>query len=261
MKTITETIGKWGVTTSPDTPERRSTPRPGDLIEFADNLRHYPVSHRLCRIDHVDGDAVSVVNGMGSAFLDRDGHVSISGGPFFSLPLSTLRPTERLEVSWMWNWGHNSPGANQGVHYEIERPVFRATDHPDSYKTRYSRNGERDARQGGEYRHGPISEFGVVVSSKLDHDGVTRYSFYDPELAMVNFCTGDKYYRVSCPFHEMATLIAVCGWDGIDRGSLGRRGADELARLEALPHLPLLGDTDTAAWFKAHAVEYSETPA
>lgn len=261
MNTITETIGKWGTTTSPDTTERRSTPRPGDLIEFADNLRHYPVSNRLCRIDNIDDEEqrASVVNGMGSAFLDRSGHVSISGGPFFSLPLSTLRPTERLEVSRMWNWGHNSPGANQGVHYTIKRPVFQATDHPDSYKTRHSRHSESDARQGGEYRHGPISDFGVVVATSKSHDGLTRYSFYDPELAMVNFHTGDKCYRVSCPFHEMATLIAVCGWDGLDRGSLGRRGADELARLEKLPHLPI--PDDIAAWFKDHAVEYSELPA
>lgn len=138
MQHIIETIGKWGVKTIP-IEFRMNVPKPGDIVEFSKELRKYPVSYHRCRIDHIDKErgTVSLVDGMGSAFLSEGGHVSISGGPFFSVPINSLEATNCTAKSTMWNWGDNAPGAAQGVHYDIQRPLFRATVHP---------NGGKDAK-------------------------------------------------------------------------------------------------------------------
>ena len=177
--TITETIGSWGEITTPYEPDRRTQPRAGDIIEFPEELRNYPVTYRRCRIASIDAQTgmASIVNGMGSAFIMEDASLSISGGPFFSLPVESLEATHELHKARVWNWGGNSPGAGQGVDYHIDRPVFRATEHPKDHRITFSHAGEKHARQGGTYRHDPIPEHATLARSWSDHDGLTGYLF------------------------------------------------------------------------------------
>ena len=173
---IIETLGPWGVKTTPYR-FRWQTPKAGDVIRFDEDVRRYPVSYKFCRIDHVDEDeqCVGIVDSMGSAFISENGHLSISGGPFFGLPLKALTPTGDLQETVVWNWGDNSPGAAQGVHYRILRPVFRALAHPDEYPTRYARD-EQDARKGGLGNHEPLWHAELIhVGPKLD--GYCTYHF------------------------------------------------------------------------------------
>uniref|UniRef100_A0A6M3JFN5 Uncharacterized protein n=1 Tax=viral metagenome TaxID=1070528 RepID=A0A6M3JFN5_9ZZZZ len=178
MQHIIETIGKWGVKTTP-VYLRMTKISAGDVVQFPDEHKRYPVSYRHCRIDHVDRDKgmVGMVDGMGSAFITESGSLSISGGPFFSLPIECLKPLHTTHTVRVWNWGDNSPGAAQGVDYHIERPLFEATASPGDYTIRYSQNGEQDARQGGEYNHGGLEEHARLVRTWEDHDGLTGYLF------------------------------------------------------------------------------------
>lgn len=128
---IIESIGGWGVKTVPAR-LRFNDPKAGDLIQFPEELQKYPISHEYCRIQSVNEEkwTASVVNGMGSAFISENGHHDISGGPFFTMNLNDLDPLYMLKAADVWNWGDNLPGAGQGVHYTIYRPVFRAMVHP-----------------------------------------------------------------------------------------------------------------------------------
>ena len=129
MTHIVESIGAWGVVTSPLQPRVRH-PRAGDIVDFGENQGTYPFTQgKYGRIDSADwlGEEglILVCCEMGSAFLFESGGVSISGGPFWSGPLSELEATGLLKLARYWNWGDNSPGAYQGVDYHFDRPVFR----------------------------------------------------------------------------------------------------------------------------------------
>ncbi len=176
---IIESIGNWGMKTTPFDTERMSTPHAGDVVEFSEELRKYPVSCRFCRIDRIDDETgqAHLVNGMGSAFMHQDGSLEISGGPFFSVPLETLAHTSAVHQVTVWNWGDNSPGAGQGVDYHIDRPVFEAKRTPGDFQMAYSKVSETHARQGGEYNHNWIDETAVLIRSWPSHDGLTAYLF------------------------------------------------------------------------------------
>ena len=178
MNHIIETIGKWGVKTTP-IDERISSVHAGDVVQFPEEYRHYPVSYAECRVDHIDNESglVHMVDGMGSAFLDADAKLDISGGPCFSLPIECLEPMHATRQTHVWNWGDHSMGAGQGVDYHIDRPMFRVTASPSDFETRYSRNGEEHARQGGKYRHGSIDDAWQLVRTWPDHHGLTAYLF------------------------------------------------------------------------------------
>jgi len=126
---IVESIGKWGVKTTPEQQAhtRMSTPKPGDIIEFTDT--EYP--HTSGKYGRIEGMGIwkegefHICCHLGSAFLSENGRVSISGGPFESVKPDDLEPTFKLKYAEYWNWGNNLPGANQGVHYKIARPVFK----------------------------------------------------------------------------------------------------------------------------------------
>lgn len=178
MGHIIETIGSWGVKTSDMSYGRLGTPKPGDLVEFPDEVKRYPVSCKVCRIDRIDKDRgiAHIVDGMGSAFLCEDGTVSISGGPFFSLPLSALKPANITAISTMWNWGDNGPGAGHGVSYHLDRPVFVADAHPNDFAIRYART-EEYARKGGIYRSDPVPESAPLMRKTPAHDEQTEWLF------------------------------------------------------------------------------------
>jgi hypothetical protein len=178
MQHIIETIGKWGVKTTP-VGLRMTKISAGDVVQFPDEHKRYPVSYRRCRIDRIDREKgmVGMVDGMGSAFITESGSLSISGGPFFSLPIECLTPMHCTHTVHVWNWGDNSPGAGQGVDYHIERPLFEANASPSDYAIRYSRKGEQGARQGGEYNHGVLAEIAKLVRTWEEHDGLTGYLF------------------------------------------------------------------------------------
>jgi len=178
MNHIIETVGSWGVKTSPYK-IRMTNPKAGDVVEFSEELKRYPVSSPRCRIDRIDHETkmIHLVNGMGSAFLCEDGSLSISGGPFFSLPFESLEPTIQLHTARFWNWGDNSPGADQGVDYYIARPVFKATEGPNDHAIRYD-TSEEGARNGGVYKHRLLNTDARLVRTwPAGYDGLTAYLF------------------------------------------------------------------------------------
>lgn len=136
---IVESIGKWGVKAT-NSGTRLFTPKAGDVIDFGEDYENnpYPFNKtRYGRIEQVgkparDGYCGWLEEGQahvcvhpGSAFLREDGSVSISGGPFAVIETKDLKPTVTLKALGFWNWGNNSPGADQGIDYQIARPVFK----------------------------------------------------------------------------------------------------------------------------------------
>jgi len=110
---------------------RMQTPKPGDVIDFGENYKENPYPFNHARYGTIDSDNAftkpgqfSVCCHMGSIFLGEN-YVSISGGPFSSIEKTDIQPAFELKIQDMWNWGNNTPGANHGVYYSIERPVFK----------------------------------------------------------------------------------------------------------------------------------------
>jgi hypothetical protein len=121
---IIESIGKWGVKTTAEA-SRFGTPKPGDVVLFADGLPYPFKNSRIGRVEALsDKGDLHICCELGSAFLFENGGVSISGGPFATIKLADLRPTFRLHEANFWNWGDNGSGAGNGVNYKIARPVF-----------------------------------------------------------------------------------------------------------------------------------------
>jgi hypothetical protein len=133
MNNIIESIGAWGVVTTSGT-HRLVTPKSGDIVDLIEVQGEYPfIYSRYGRIETVGPgrcgwckeDEAHICCDMGSAFLNEDGTVSISGGPFKVIKLQDLEPTYELYEATYWNWGNNGPGSHHGVYYKIQRPVFR----------------------------------------------------------------------------------------------------------------------------------------
>ena len=122
---IIESIGSWGVHTTP-VAHRIDKVRPGDAVAIK-HLKKYPFRGRewatVAQVDLKRG-TVSLCVGVCSTFLNEDGTVSISGGPFCQASLDELVPQHTLRDQRLWNWGDNWAGASQGVEYVIPRPVF-----------------------------------------------------------------------------------------------------------------------------------------
>lgn len=129
---IIETIGKWGVKTTPAEHARYKSPQPGDVIDFGVFQGEYPFNYKYGRIDSRTRDKgrISVCCGGASVFLNEDGSVNISGGPFHSVNLEDLEPAFELKTVRFWNWGDNGPGGGHGVDYYIPRPIFRLASRP-----------------------------------------------------------------------------------------------------------------------------------
>lgn len=175
---IIESIGKWGVVSTPYD-MRINRVRPGDIIEVSQELRKYPCTSAYSRIASVDENGVaSVCEAMGSAHLLQDGSCDISGGPWWSIPVSLLQPKYELREATYWNWGGNYPGANQGVYYRIYRPVHILTVHPDDIKYRYAID-EYGARNGKFSHELPLNkdEWNLYLRGKECMDGEYLYVF------------------------------------------------------------------------------------
>lgn len=131
---ITEYVGKSGVRSSTFDHDRASHPRPGDLVLWIDGT--YGMIESIGK--WADNEA-QVCSNQGSAFLG-EGYISISGGPFFSIPLAELEPAPMLglHAAHFWNWGDNQAGASMGVDYTLMRPVFRYTGDPEHTYTHRS---------------------------------------------------------------------------------------------------------------------------
>jgi hypothetical protein len=136
MKSIIETISKKGIqSTSPENYNTRcANPRPGDIVDFGDFEGIYPFTSGKYGTIEFSGESyatnkneIYVCCGGASVFLMDSGKVSISGGPFEVIPKANIEPTYATKQVNFWNWGNNSPGANQGVHFIIERPIFLLT--------------------------------------------------------------------------------------------------------------------------------------
>jgi hypothetical protein len=118
---IIESINGDGLVTTLYTHARAATPRPGDFVRWTDGTigRVELVGTGWC-----EPDEAHVCREVGSAFLNGDGTVDISGGPFRVIPLTDLHTTYQFHTGTFWNWGDNRPGRDQGVHYQITRPIF-----------------------------------------------------------------------------------------------------------------------------------------
>lgn len=124
---IIESIGSWGVKTTSERlmHMRMQRPKSGDIIEFTDT--EYPHIHgKYGRIEYYDKstDEFHICDELGSAFLNENGSVSISGGPFEHVKADRLTPKMELHLATYWNFGNNGAGGGNGVHYYFERPVF-----------------------------------------------------------------------------------------------------------------------------------------
>jgi hypothetical protein len=175
---IVESIGSWGVVSTPYQ-SRMGRVKGGDIIEIPENLRSYPIAHRYSRIASVDEDGVaSVCEGMGSAHLLRDGNCDISGGPWWSIPISLLAPKHELYESTYWNWGNNPVGAHKGIYYQIYRPVHTLTIHPYEVKYRYAL--QEDHARKGHFMHDEYldpAEWTLFIKGKEYYDGEHRWIF------------------------------------------------------------------------------------
>lgn len=122
---VIESIGKWGVKSTPIR-HRLAQVKPGDAISI-EHLTAYPFLNRSwATVSDVDKKTgrVSMCIGSCSTFINEDGSVSISGGPFHGCDIAELVPMYVLRPQTFWNWGDNFPGAQQGVEYIVPRPVF-----------------------------------------------------------------------------------------------------------------------------------------
>jgi hypothetical protein len=130
---VTESSGEWGTLTltipenrAPERWERLHAPQSGDVILIPDEVREGALySASIGCVQGVENGVVDVCSGFGSAFLCENGSVSISGGPFFRLPLICFAPTFDVMEKEYWNWGPNGPGGGNGVARKLTRPVFR----------------------------------------------------------------------------------------------------------------------------------------
>lgn len=177
MNHIVESIGYWGVRTAPVFDIRLRTPKSGDYVQFSEELRRYPVSREFCRISHVNTETgrIGIVDGDGSAFLREDGSVDVSGGPFFGLFLEDVEPLGILHPTNVWNFP-NGVGAGMGVHYRIDRPLFRALVSPGDLEERIA-TSEEHARQGGMFGRSVIPEFATLYRV-IDREGVPEKEFW-----------------------------------------------------------------------------------
>lgn len=175
---IVEYIGPKGVKTSDASWKRMRTPTPGDLVIFPEHFRKYPVSHDVCRITGINKDSgrLILVDGMGSAFLNDNGTLDVSGGPFFGMFPEHLEGTGKLQMSDMWNWGDNLPGAGMGVHYGIERPAFTALCTPNDFAASVDWT-EESARQGGHFNRNVIPDSAVLHKTCERTDGTKEFWF------------------------------------------------------------------------------------
>ncbi len=173
---IVESRGKWGIQIT-EGEERLLEVRSGDIIEFPEELIKYPVSQSFCRVQEIhENGRVHIVDGMGSAFLSQNGSVNISGGPFFSVWKEHLIPCKRTHPATYWNWGNNFPGANQGVYYQLARPVFLATRHPKDFTSRIGAD-EDSARNRDHFRNSCIPPEAVLYKVFPWKEGLSEYWF------------------------------------------------------------------------------------
>ena len=124
MNRITESVGAWGVSSSDRTFDRMTLPRSGDIVRWPSGAlgRVWTTPRESGHL--ADDHQIHVCEELGSAFLYKDGSVSISGGPFRVLNADGFRPTYETWAADFWNWGDRMPGAGQGVYYRVHRPVF-----------------------------------------------------------------------------------------------------------------------------------------
>lgn len=124
---VVEYIGGEGVRTTPHVRyrSRLQQVRPGDVVDVS-HLTHYPFGGQdVARVDVVRDSEVHLCLSGGSVFWTAADSVLISGGPFRWVRLDQLEPTWSTRVVRFWNWGDNGPGADHGVEYHVQRPVFR----------------------------------------------------------------------------------------------------------------------------------------
>jgi uncharacterized protein YkvS len=121
-----ESISRKGIkSTSGDAARARLTnPRPGDIVEFDDGKRGRVDSVGPCSYWE-DKDKALICMEMGSAFMDENGTLQISGGPFKTVKITDLEPTFRVGPSRFWNWGDNQPRAHMSVEFVLDRPIFK----------------------------------------------------------------------------------------------------------------------------------------
>ena len=132
---IIEYIGKTGIVTTDFQQRLRLGPKPGDIVEFPDGAP-YPFDRwkygRIATLPDSEGFIEICCSG-GSVHLYGPESVSISGGPFATVLADNLEITYHVKNASFWNWADNLPGAGQGVHFDLPRPVWALK----SFDTKY----------------------------------------------------------------------------------------------------------------------------
>jgi hypothetical protein len=120
MSTIIEHIGSEGVKVTPDSliSTRIDRPSPFHSDSFLNDGKLKPF---VARIDSVKDGKVHICM-HSSVYWGSKDNVSISGGPFHSLPIETLK-YERMELVKFWNFANGS-GSGMGCEYWVNRPAY-----------------------------------------------------------------------------------------------------------------------------------------
>jgi hypothetical protein len=113
---IFEYFSPLGIFSTEVTGKRMTTPRAGDLIEDKGMIESVDEAAKTVHICH---DANY------SAHMTTSGTVDISGGPWQLLKLSDIEPTMGTGTARFWSWDAAGRGAGMGVHFQVERPIFR----------------------------------------------------------------------------------------------------------------------------------------
>ncbi len=124
---IIESIGYWGIKTTPIRIRELRGPQPGDVIMIPGGLCYPFNKPGFARVSSRNEKTVTTCLNTPSVYLCENGSVSISGGPFVTMALDSLVHVGYRLCSF-WNWGDNSRGADQGVDYQIMRPMWRFFD-------------------------------------------------------------------------------------------------------------------------------------
>jgi len=108
----------------PVTRQRLITPHVGDVVEYIS--RDGTLRTGIIYLQGALGvnSLYNICLGAYSIYLDYDGSVSVSGGPFTYAVADDLIPERRIKKIIMWNWGNNIPGLNRGTKFLASRPVF-----------------------------------------------------------------------------------------------------------------------------------------
>jgi hypothetical protein len=101
-----------------DNRKQLNGPLVGDYVIFADGV--------MRRVSYIWPESVQTSDG-GSYYLSGDGHMSMSGNLYTSVPLETLTDTGTTRPAYAWIFHHGWAQASNGVHFTIPVRVYNCS--------------------------------------------------------------------------------------------------------------------------------------